>query len=323
VKIESLLRDLPEPDLAAADSVRRRAADVLRPAGALARLDEIAAWLAGWQRTDTPAVRAPSVVVFAADHGVTDEDVGPYPPEITASMVKAIEEGVATVSVMAREVGATVRVVDVGVGIPTGNIAREPAMSDERFVEAFEAGREAVVGSDLLVLGEVGIGNTTTAAAVAMALFGGPAERWTGPGTGATGERYRRKLAAVEAAAARSAAADPIEVLRDAGGAELAAICGAALEARRRSIPVVLDGFAVTVSVAPLEILRAGALDHCVAGHRSPEPGHQPVLDRLGKRPLLDLEMRLGEGTGALAAVPLVRMATASVRDVATFEEWM
>ena len=132
----------------------------------------------------------------------------------------------------------------------------------------------------------------------------------------------RRKLAAVEAAAARVTGAHPIEVLREAGGAELAAICGATVEARRRSIPVVLDGFAVTVSVAPLELVRPGAVDHCVAGHRSPEPGHGSVLDRLGKRAILDLDLRLGEGTGGLAAVPLIRLAAACVTDVATFDEW-
>ena len=321
--VGALLGDLPEPDRTAAEAVRRRAARVLRPGGALARLDEIAAWLAGWQRTDAPEVRAPTVLVFAGDHGVTDEEVGPYPPEITASMVKAMEEGVATVSVMAREVGAALRVVDVGVGMPTGNIAREPAMSDERFLEAFDAGRASVGSPDLLILGEVGIGNTTAAAAVSAALFGGSADRWTGPGSGSTGERFRRKLAVVEAAAARNVGAHPIDVLRDAGGTELAAICGAALEARRRSIPVVLDGFVVAASVAPLELLRAGALDHCIAGHRSPEPGHGLLLDRLGRRPILDLEMRLGEGTGAVAALPLIRLAASCVRDVATFEEWM
>jgi nicotinate-nucleotide--dimethylbenzimidazole phosphoribosyltransferase len=317
--VSGLLGDLPEPDQRAAARVRSRAASVLRPAGALARLDEVAAWLGGWQRTSEPRVDRPAVVVFAADHGVVTEDVSPYPSDVTAAMVKAIDEGVATVSAMARDVGASVRVVDVGVGVPTGNLMREPALTEERFAEALESGRDAVGDTDLLALGEIGIGNTTSAAAVVTALLGGDR---VGPGSGAAGDRLERKRAVVDAAAARARDMDPVEILRQVGGAELVAMCGAVMEARRRSIPVVLDGFVVAAAVLPLHLLHPGALDHCVAGHRSAEPGHGRLLDELGLSPLLDLEMRLGEGSGAVAAIPLVRLAAASVRDVATFEEW-
>jgi nicotinate-nucleotide--dimethylbenzimidazole phosphoribosyltransferase len=225
---------------------------------------------------------------------------------------------------MARSIGAGIRVVDTGVGRPTGDITTEPALSEERFVECFDAGRGAVASAecDLLVAGEMGIGNTTPAAAVAAALYGGPAEVWTGHGTGIDDETWARKVSAVEAARGRVAStAGPIEILRQCGGSELAGICGAIAEARVRSIPVVLDGFVVTSAAAPLDVLFPGALDHCVAGHRSPEPGHSLLLEKLGKEPLLDLEMRLGEASGALAAVPLVRLAAAAVVDVATFQE--
>jgi nicotinate-nucleotide--dimethylbenzimidazole phosphoribosyltransferase len=177
--------------------------------------------------------------------------------------------------------------------------------------------------TDLLVLGEMGIANTTPAAAICAALFGGPAEEWTGLGTGIDEATYARKVEVVEAARRRVGDdADPIEVLRQLGGAELVAIAGAAVEARLRSIPVILDGFVVTAAVAPLEVARPGALDHCLAGHCSGESGHRLLLDKLGKAPLLDLGLRLGEGSGALAAVPLVRLAAACVTEVATFEEW-
>jgi nicotinate-nucleotide--dimethylbenzimidazole phosphoribosyltransferase len=318
------LRELPEPDEVARAAVRARAAEILRPLGALSRLDEVAVWVAGWQRTDRPSVRAPSAVLFAADHGVTAEGVSAYPAEVTAAVVKALEEGVATASALAREAGAELRVIDVGVGRPTRNIVREPALSEEEFGEAFERGRRAVaeVDADLMVLGEMGIGNTTAAAAVSAALLGGPVAAWTGRGAGLDDAGMARKRAAVEAAVRSAAGADPGEVLRRVGGSELAALAGAAAEARVRSIPVVLDGFVATAAVLPLELVRPGGLDHCVAGHRSPEPGHALLLDRLGLAPLLDLEMRLGEGSGALLAVPIVRMACAAVTEVATFSEW-
>lgn len=324
-RIPQLLEGAPWPDANAREAIVVRASAVLRPAGALARLDEVCAWLAAWQRTPRPRVERPAAVVFVGDHGVTAERVSAYPAEVTLAMLRALRDGAATAAAMARSIGADLTVVDVGAGRPSGNIAREPALSEERFAECFESGRAAVAGldADLLVLGEMGIGNTTSAAAVAATLFGGPAEEWTGRGTGVDDATWERKVAVVEAARRRvPAGADPLRILQEVGGAELAAIAGAALEARLRSIPIVLDGFVVTAAVAPLEVAVAGALDHCIAGHRSPEPGHALLLSKLGKEPLLDLGMRLGEGSGALAAVPIVRLAAAAVLDVATFDEF-
>jgi nicotinate-nucleotide--dimethylbenzimidazole phosphoribosyltransferase len=329
-QVAHLLAGAPGPDLEAAAAVADRAGRVLRPAGALARLDELAAWLAAWQGTPRPAVRRPAAVVFAADHGVAAGGVSAYPAEVTAAMLKALREGVATASVLARQVGATLDVVDVGVGDPTGDLSREPALDPARFRACVQAGRDAVAGldADLLVLGEMGIGNTTAAAAVTAILLGRPAGAATGRGTGVDDQGLARKLAAVEAARRRvGGSADqgtgpPLEVLRQAGGAELAALAGAALEARLRRLPLVLDGFVVTAAVTPLELLRPGALANAIAGHRSAEPGHTALLDRLGLSPLLDLGMRLGEASGALAAVPLVRLAAAAVTEVATFDEW-
>ena len=224
----------------------------------------------------------------------------------------------------AKDLGATVSLVDVGVGTPTGNLRTEPALSEARFEEAFRAGRAAVAkgDADLLVLGEMGIGNTTPAAAVAAAICGGDPAVWVGPGTGVAGSQLDHKRTVVTEAIGRIAAIDdPMEVLRQVGGAELVAMAGAAVEARLRSIPVILDGYVATAALLPLHEVVPGSLDHVLAGHRSPEPGHRWLLDRFGKEPLLDLDLRLGEGSGALAALPLVRLAIAGVLNVATFSE--
>jgi nicotinate-nucleotide--dimethylbenzimidazole phosphoribosyltransferase len=323
-QLAPLLVDLPSPDAAAIAAVAERASHVLRPRGALARLDEVASWLAGWQRTTRPAVERPAAIVFVADHGVADEGVSAYPQSVTEAMLRALQQGVATASMMADIVDTTLEVVDVGVGRPTGNLAREPALSHERFAECIETGRAAVRGldCDLLVLGEMGIGNTTAAAAVCAALFGLTAEDWAGRGTGLDDAGLARKIAVIETARRRVGEVTPFEALRQLGGAELVSLVGATLEARAASIPVVLDGFVVTAAVAPLYLARRDALDHCIAGHCSAEPGHRLLLEKLGMRPLLDLDLRLGEGSGALAAVPLIRIAAAAVSKVATFEEW-
>jgi nicotinate-nucleotide--dimethylbenzimidazole phosphoribosyltransferase len=318
------LDDLPEPDEAARMAVARRAVEVLRPTGALARLDAVAVWLAGWQRTDRPRVASPAAVVFVADHGVTAERVSAYPSSVNGEMLRALREGRAT-AVMARQLGAQLVVVDVGVGRPTGNVRHQPALSPERFRACLAAGRAAVaeLDADLLVLGEMGIGNTTAAAAICAALYGGRASNWTGRGTGIDDDTLRRKRAVVAAARRRvGAVTDPLEVLRQLGGSELVALAGATIEARVRSIPIILDGFVVGAAVAPLAVARPGALDHCLAGHVSAEPGHRRLLGRLGMEPLLDLDMRLGEASGGLAALALVRLAAACVSDVATFSEW-
>ena len=319
--LAELLAELAGPDRDARDQVAARAGTVLRPTGAFARLDAVAAWLAGWQGTTTPRVERPHVAVFAADHGVTSEGVSAYPAEVTEAMVDAIRSGVATITVLAREVGATLELFDVGVGRPTGNIRATDAMSVEEFDAAAAAGAAAVesVDADLLAVGEIGIGNTTAAAAVAAAVLGGDAGDWVGPGTGVVGAALAHKCDVVQAALDR---VGPVEPLRRLGGRELAAMAGAVAAARRRRLPVVLDGFIATAAVAPLAVARPGSLDHCIAGHCSAEPGHQRLLETLGLDPLMRLDLRLGEGSGALVAVPTIRMAAAAVVEVATFDEW-
>jgi nicotinate-nucleotide--dimethylbenzimidazole phosphoribosyltransferase len=313
-----------QPDEVSAKAVAERARKVLRPLGALQRLDEVAVWLAGWQQTDRPKVDDPLILIFGGDHGVAAEGVSAYPPSVTAAMMAALRSGTATASVMARGIGARIEVVDVGVGRPTGNIRRGPAMNEAAFNRALQAGRSAVAMAgtvDVLALGEIGIGNTTPAAALCLALLGGSATDWVGPGTGLDAGGVAHKAQVVAEAVDRIPGAEPLEVLRELGGWEIAALAGAVIEARQRSIPVLLDGFVVSSAVLPLEIAHPGYLDHCWPAQVSAEPGHRRLVERLGRPPILDLEMRLGEGSGAIAALPLVSLAARSVVDVATFEE--
>jgi len=321
---ESLER-LPTCDQASQNAVRDRASNVLRPAGALQTLDEIAILIAGWHATSAPRITRPAALVFAADHGVASSSVSAYPADITASMLKAYQSGKSTLSVFAKIAGATVHAVDVGVGRPTKDIQVEAAMSQQRFDQAITAGRNAVeqLDADLLVLGEMGIGNTTAAAAVTAAILGGATTSWVGRGTGVDEEGMARKCSAVDRAVTRiKEIKDPLEILRQVGGAEIAAMAGALVAARLRRLPVVIDGYVVTSAALPLHQISSTALDHCLFGHCSAEQGHRKVLTHLNKLPILDLSMRLGEGSGAMAAVPLITMACSGVTDVPTFQEW-
>jgi len=319
-----MLRELPPADADAAAAVAARGGTNLRPAGAFSVMEETASWLAGWQRTSSPRVKHPHVVVFGADHGVAADGVSAYPTEITGLMVEAIDRGVATISALARQVGASLDFVDVGVGDPTANIRHADAMTSDEFDAAVQHGVDAVdrADADLLVFGEVGIGNTTPAAAVTAAVLGGPAGEWAGPGTGVAGDALVAKRAVVEESVQRVGAVDPLEALRRLGGKEIAAMAGATLAARHRGLPVLLDGFIATSAVVPLYATDPDSLEHVRAGHSSAEPGHIRQLAAIAQRPLLQLGLRLGEGSGAVAAIPIVQLACAAVLDVATFEEF-
>ncbi|HSM64896.1 MAG TPA: nicotinate-nucleotide--dimethylbenzimidazole phosphoribosyltransferase [Ilumatobacteraceae bacterium] len=325
-RLRDRLHDLPTCDSAARAAVHERAAHILRPSGALAWLDDIAEWVAGWQRTPRPRIERPVGLIFAADHGVAAATkVSAYPTGVTEAMFSAYREGRSTISAFARLAGAEVSAVDVGIGRPTGDIRYEAALTPERFDDIVAIAFDAVdrLDGDLLVLGEMGIGNTTPSAAISAALAGGETAAWVGRGTGIDDESLARKRQAVQESVRRIAGiTDPLEILREVGGAEIVAITAATVAARHRSIPVVLDGYVVTSAVLPLNEIDPSILDHCTVGHCSAEPGHRKLLERLGKAPLLDLDMRLGEGSGAMAAVPLIAMACAGITDVPTFEEW-
>ena len=316
--------DLPAGDDAAAAAVARRQDTLTKPRGSLGRLEEIAGWLARWQGRAMPRLDRVKVLVFAGNHGVTAQGVSAYPAEVTVQMVANFAGGGAAINQLARVAGAELDVVALDLDRPTGDFTQGPAMDDAAFLAAVSAGYDAVTQDlDLVCLGEMGIGNTTPAAALSTALFGGGAERWTGRGTGVDDAGLERKIAAIDAGLRRNAAAlsDPLKLAAALGGRELAAIFGAALAARHRKVPVLLDGFVCTAAVAPLARLHAGGLAHTLAGHVSAEAGHRNLLEALALAPLLDLGMRLGEGSGACLAVGVVRSALECHARMASFAE--
>ena len=316
--------DLPEGDGACAEAVRRRQSELTKPPGSLGRLEELVAWLARWQRRPMPRLDRVEVLVFAGTHGVTAKGVSAYPSEVTAQMVANFAAGGAAINQLARAVGASLRVVPLALDRPTADLSEAPAMTETEFLDAVATGFAAVSPStDLLCLGEMGIGNTTAAAALAMTLLGGKAASWVGRGTGVDDRGLARKTAALEAARAGHARklADPLRLAAALGGRELAALLGAALAARRLGVPLLLDGFVCTAAVAPLALLHPWGLAHAQAAHRSAEAGHRRLLEGLRLDPLLDLGMRLGEASGACLAVAILRGALACHAGMASFAE--
>jgi nicotinate-nucleotide--dimethylbenzimidazole phosphoribosyltransferase len=280
--------------------------------------------MATWQGRNPPSADRPRTAVFAGNHGVAAKGVSAYPADVTVQMVKNFIEGGAAVNQLCRTVDADLRVYELALEQPTQDFTTGPAMSDEDCATAMAYGMMAVEPDiDLLALGEMGIGNTASAAAVCCQLFGGTAKDWVGPGTGVAGPVLDRKIAVVQAGVDfhRQLVREPLEILRRLGGLEFAAICGAIVAARRARVPVLLDGYATTAAAAVLFALDHHALDHCQVAHRSAEPGHTRLLQKIGKEPLLDLGMRLGEGSGATLAIGLVKAAIACHRGMATFAE--
>ena len=315
--------DLPTGDVAAAAAVAARQAQLTKPPGSLGRLEELVAWLARWQGHE-PRLARVDVLVFAGNHGVTAQGVSAYPAAVTAQMVANFSAGGAAINQLARMAGANLRVIALALDQPTADFTQAPAMDERAFLDAVAQGYEAVAPTtDLVCLGEMGIGNTTAAAALAAALFGGGGARWAGRGTGVDDAGLARKRTVADAALARHAAliGDPLALAAALGGRELAAILGATLAARRHHIPVLLDGFVSTAAVAPLAKVRPDALDHALVAHVSAEAAHRTLLDELHLSPLLDLDMRLGEASGAALAVPLLRAALACHTGMATFAE--
>lgn len=319
-----LINNLPGPDLNAEAEVRAREATLTKPAGALGRMEEITLWLAAWSGKAKPQINRPLVAVFAGNHGVTQKGITPFPSSVTAQMVENFAAGGAAINQICIAHDLGLKVFDLALEHPTADITEEAAMDERTCAATMAFGMEAIAGgTDLLCIGEMGIGNTTIAAAIALGLYGGTAQEWVGPGTGSTGEVLQRKLAAVRDAVAlhQSHLKDPLELLRRLGGREIAAMAGAILAARMEKIPVIIDGFVASSAAAVLHAANPASIDHCLFGHVSAEPGHRRMLDKMGKAPLLDLGMRLGEGTGAALAAGIVRAAALCHAGMATFEQ--
>ncbi|WP_156738123.1 nicotinate-nucleotide--dimethylbenzimidazole phosphoribosyltransferase [Mycobacterium scrofulaceum] len=331
------------PDAGVAAAARARQDTLTKPRGALGRLEDLSVWVSSCQGHCPPRqFERARVVVFAGDHGVARSGVSAYPPEVTAQMVANFEAGGAAINVLADLAGATVRVADLAVAGDaaterigahkvrrgSGDIAVQDALSDDETAAAIAAGRaiadeEVDAGADLLIAGDMGIGNTTPAAVLVAALTNAEPVAVVGFGTGIDDAGWARKTAAVRDALFRASRVlpDPVALLRCGGGADLAAIAGFCAQAAVRRTPLLLDGMAVTAAALVAERLAPGARLWWQAGHRSTEPGHALALTELGLDPILDLRMRLGEGSGAALALPVLRAAVATLSSMATFTQ--
>ena len=351
--LEQVLRSIREPDQEARRRARERQGQLTKPPGSLGRLEELSVQLAGIQRTPRPKVARKAILTMAGDHGVVAEGVSAYPQEVTAQMVRNFLAGGAAVNVLAAHVGARVVVADLGVaadlsglaagpagsagataprlvrrkvGPGTRNLARGPAMSREEALRSLEAGievlaEEAERGLDIVGLGEMGIGNTTPAAAITAVMTGTPVPQVTGRGTGLDDEALRRKISVIEAALAvnRPDPRDALGVLAAVGGFEIGGMAGAMLAAAARSIPVVVDGFICAAAALLACGLAPGVREYLIASHQSVEVGHQAILRHLALQPIFNLDLRLGEGTGAALGIGLVEAAARILEEMATF----
>jgi nicotinate-nucleotide--dimethylbenzimidazole phosphoribosyltransferase len=320
--IRNLLRNLPEPDAQAASDACARDKELTKPPGSLGKLETIAEWVATWQGRYPPQVKRPVVAVFAGNHGVVAQGVAAYPQAVTQQMVANFQSGGAAVNQICKTFDLGLKVFELALENPTTDITQDAALSERDCAATMAYGMEAIAeGCDLLCIGEMGIGNTTIAAALCCGLFGGDAADWVGPGTGVDAEGLQRKQLAVTRAIELHAVhlADPLEVLRRLGGRELAAMAGAILAARINRVPVLIDGYVASAAAAVLFKANSAALDHCIFAHLSAEPAHIRLLQKLGKEPLLSLGMRLGEGSGAALAAGIVKAAVNLHNDMATF----
>jgi nicotinate-nucleotide--dimethylbenzimidazole phosphoribosyltransferase len=322
--IRELIKSFPGPEEDAIATAQAREPNLTKPQGSLGRLEELSEWLAAWQGKHPAKLDLPRVIVFAGSHGVTAQGVSAFPAEVNQQMVANFQGGGAAINQLCKVHDAELNVMEAALEIPTRDFSKEPAMDDADCAEAVAFGMSGPdVGLDVLCVGEMGIGNTTASAAICHALYGGKAEDWVGPGTGVEGDAFANKIKVVKESVIlhKAVLTDGLEILRCLGGREMAAICGAIIAARLSRIPVLLDGYVTCAAAAVLHSMDEHALDHCVVAHVSAEPGHRHLLEKLGKEPLFNFGMRLGEGSGAALGIGILRSAIACHNGMATFEE--
>ena len=320
--IRALIKTMPQADMESAEQAKAHEAQLTKPPGALGKLENISEWVSMWQGRHPPRAERTVVAVFAGNHGVVAQGVAAYPQAVTAQMVANFQNGGAAVNQICKTFDLGLKVFELALEQPTADITQEAALSEKDCAATFAYGMEAIAGGcDLLCIGEMGIGNTTIAAAIAYGLFGGTPEEWVGPGTGVDAAGVKRKADAIGRAVAlhKDHLHDPLELLRRLGGREISAMAGAILAARMERVPVLIDGYVATAAAAVLFKLDPHALDHCLAAHCSAEPAHRKLLEKIGKQPLLDLGMRLGEGSGAALAAGIVKAAVNCHNNMATF----
>jgi nicotinate-nucleotide--dimethylbenzimidazole phosphoribosyltransferase len=319
-----LISQLPSQSEFASEAVREREARLSKPVGSLGRLEEIAEWLAAWSGKAKPQIMRPLVAIFAGNHGVLAQGVTSQPQSLTMDMVNNFAAGGAPINQICITNDLGLKVFDLALEHPTEDITVTAAMDERTCAATMAFGMEAIAGgTDLLCIGEMGVGNTTIAAAISLALFGGQAEDWVSLAAGEDASVLPAKIAAVKKAVALNEGnlRDPLEVLRRLGGRELAAITGAILAARAEKIPVLIDGYVASAAAAILLAMNGEALDHCLFSHVSSEQGHRLLLEKMGKAPLLDLNISLGSGVGAALAAGLVKTAAQCHIATATAED--
>ena len=318
-----LLTIVPDGDEAAVAAVRARDSQLTKPAGSLGQLETLVEFLARWQGRAKPRLDNPMVTIFAGNHGVTDQGVSAFPREVTAQMVANFTNGGAAISQICALHEINLRVFELALELPTGDITQEAALDDRMCAATIAYGMEAIAGKpDLICIGEMGIGNTTVAAAIFAALYGGSGADWVGRGTGIDDAGLSRKADAVDRALAlhKDELDHPLAILARLGGREIAAMLGALLAARHQKVPVIVDGFVATSAAAIAHAINPAAIDHCLFAHVSAESGHARALAAMGQKGLLDLGMRLGEGSGAALAAVLAKTALHLHNNMATFE---
>lgn len=314
----------PDGDEAAVTAVRARDAQLTKPAGSLGEMEFLVEHMARWQGKAEPTFEDPMVAIFAANHGVTDQGVSAFPRDVTKQMVNNFTKGGAAISQICALHEINLRVFELALEVPTGDITVVPAMDERTCAATIAYGMEAIAGDvDLLCIGEMGIGNTTVAAAIYAALYGGTGADWVGRGTGVDDAGLERKANAVDRALDRHAGRlnTPFEILANLGGREIAAMVGAIIATRHQKVPVIVDGFVATAAAAIAHAVNPASIDHCLFGHVSAEGGHALALERMSAKPLLDLGMRLGEGSGAALAAVLCKTALHLHKNMATFAE--
>jgi nicotinate-nucleotide--dimethylbenzimidazole phosphoribosyltransferase len=322
--IVELLTIVPAGDETAVEAVRARDVMLTKPRGSLGQLETLVEFLARWQGKKKPTLDNPMVAIFAGNHGVTARGVSAFPAAVTAQMVANFTNGGAAISQICALHELNLRVFELALELPTGDITVEPAMDDKMCAATIAYGMEAVAGKpDLLCIGEMGIGNTTVAAAIYAALYGGAGADWVGRGTGVDDQGLGRKAAAVDAALAfhHSALDHPLTILARLGGREIAAMLGAIISTRQQKVPVIIDGFVATSAAAIAHAVNPASIDHCIFGHVSAETAHRRALDAMSKTALLDLGLRLGEGSGAALGAVLAKTALHLHNNMATFGE--
>ena len=319
--VTDFIISMPQKNKVVEAAARAHQGTLTKPPGSLGVLEDLAVFLASWQGNEKPVLDKAQAIIFAGNHGICEQGVNPFPQEVTHLMVSNFEQGGAAMNQLCAISGAELSVKPLMLDTPTHDFTQTHAMSMDELLDAMSAGAQAVNrDANIILLGEMGIGNSTISSALAASIFGGDVADWVGAGTGSDEKGIAHKISVIKAGIAKHGFCSDLSALLAFGGREQAAICGAILAARAASIPVLLDGFICTAAAAPLYALSSDLLEHCLVGHKSAELGHQKLLNAMHKTPILDLDMRLGEGTGAALALSILRGAVACHNQMATLK---